>query len=89
MPQDSDQNTPQLKQPEPVFRSTWKQLERESLPLKLLLFPLIFVIELNKWLFRWLCFHPIMKLAAFPVLLVIPMAFLWILGEVPFHFIIM
>ena len=88
MPQDSDQNIPQLKQPEPVFRSTWKQLEREILPLKLLLFPLIFVVELNRWLFRWLCIQPWMKLAAFPVLLVIPMAFLWILGggAVPFHY---
>lgn len=88
MPQDNFQDTPHLKQPEPVWQWTREQLKGIFFPLNIILFPLVFWGELNKWLFRWLCIHPVMKLAAFPVLLVIPMAFLWILGggSVIFHY---
>ena len=75
MPQDSEQDTPQLKQPEPVFQWTRKQLKGVFFPFKIILFPLVFALAVCGWLYRWLCIHPWMKLAAFPVLLVIPAAF--------------
>ena len=76
MQQDSDQNTPQMKQPEPVLQWTRKQLKGIFFPLNIILFPLVFALSICGWIYRWLCIHPWMKLAAFPVLLVIPMAVL-------------
>ena len=76
MQQDSDQNTPQMKQPEPVLQWTRKQLKGIFFPLNIILFPLVFALSICGWIYRWLCFHPWMKLAAFPVLLVIPIAVL-------------
>ena len=76
MPQDKDQDIPQLKQPEPVLQWTWKQLKGVFFPFKIILFPLVFALAVCGWLYRWLCIHPWMKLAAFPVLLVIPIAVL-------------
>jgi len=75
MPQDNDQNSQQLKQPEPVLQLTRKQLKGIPFPLNIILFPLVFAISVCLWIYNWLCIHPWMKLAAFPVLLVIPAAF--------------
>lgn len=79
MPQDSNQNIPQLKQPEPVFQWTLEQLKGIFFPLKIILFPLVFALSLCGWIYRWLCIHPWLKLAAFPALLVIPAAVFWFL----------
>lgn len=75
MPQDNAQNAPQPKQPEPVFQWTLEQLKGIFFPLNIILFPLVFALAVCGWIYRWLCIHPWMKLAAFPVLLVFPAAF--------------
>ena len=87
MPQDSNQNIPQLKQPEPIFQWTREQLKGIFFPLKIILFPLVFALSICGWIYRWLCLHPRMKLAAFPVLVVIPLAFLWAFFGGPIYFI--
>ena len=94
MPQDSDQSTPskEIRQPKPWWRqSCLELLANVYLPFKILLFPFAFafwmlgrVFRLHFWVFRWLCLHPRMKLAAFPALLVIPLAFLGTFGGPPY-----
>ena len=79
MPQDNAQNAPQPKQPEPVFQWTLEQLKGIFFPLNIILFPLVFALAVCGWIYRWLCIHPWMKLAAFPVLLVFPTAVFWFL----------
>ena len=76
MQQDNAQNTSQPKQPEPVFQWTRKQLKGIPFLLNIILFPLVFALSICGWIYRWLCFHPWMKLAVFPVLLAIPIAVL-------------
>ena len=97
MPQDSDQNTSieERRQPKPWWRqSCLELLANVYLPFKILLFPFAFafwmlgwVFRLHFWIFRWLCLHPRMKLAAFPALLVIPLAFLWAFSGGPTYFV--
>ena len=87
MKQDNDKSdsAEEKKQPKPWWRQSCPELlANVYLPFKILLFPfalafwmLGLIFRLHFRIFRWLCLHPRMKLAAFPVLLVIPMAFLW------------
>ena len=94
MKQDNDKSTSegQKKQPKPWWRQSCPELlANVYLPFKILLFPFAFafwilgwVFRLHFWIFRWLCLHPRMKLAAFPALLVIPLAFLGTFGGPPY-----
>ena len=79
MQQDEAPNIQQPKQPEPVFQWTRKQLKGIPLPLNIILFPLVFALSICGWIYRWLCIHPWLKLAAFPALLVFPTAVFWFL----------
>ena len=72
--------------PEPILRWTCKQLENYFFLFKIILFPLVFAEAVFMRLYRWLCLHPWIKLAAFPVLLVIPVAYLWLLSGIPLPF---
>ena len=90
MPQDSDKNasTEERRQPKPWWRQSCPELlANVYLPFKFILFPLALgvwmlglIFRFSFWFFDWLCVHPRMKLAAFPALLVIPVAFLWIMN---------
>ncbi len=94
MKQDSDKSTSegQKRQPKPWWRQSCPELlANVYLPFKILLFPfalafwmLGLIFRLHFWIFRWLCLHPRMKLAAFPALLVIPLAFLGTFGGPPY-----
>ena len=89
MPQDSDQtaSTEEKRQPKPWWRQSCPELlANVYLPFKVLLFPFALACWMTGLFFRffhWLCLHPRMKLAAFPALLVIPAAFLWIMDGGP------
>lgn len=90
MPQDSDQSTPseEKRLPKPWWRQSCPELlANVYLPFKIILFPFALGIWMTGWFFRffhWLCLHPRMKLAAFPALLVIPLAFLGTFGGPPY-----
>jgi len=85
MPQDSEKNasTEGKRQPKPWWRQSCPELlANVYLPFKIILFPFALGIWMTGLFFRffhWLCIHPRMKFAAFPALLVIPVAFLWIM----------
>ena len=89
MPQDSNQNasTEEKALPKPWWRQSCPELlANVYLPFKIILFPFALACWMTGWFFRffhWLCLHPRMKLAAFPALLVIPVAFLWIMDGGP------
>ena len=90
MPQDSDKNasTEGKRQPKPWWRQSCPELlANVYLPFKVILFPFACACWMTGLFFRffhWLCIHPRMKLAAFPALLVIPLAFLGIFGGPPY-----
>lgn len=89
MQQDSNQNASaeERRLPKPWWRqSCLELLANVYFPFKVILFPFALGIWMTGWFFRffhWLCIHPRMKLAAFPALLVIPVAFLWIMDGGP------
>ena len=90
MPQNSDQSasTEEKRQPKPWWRQSCPELlANVYLPFKVLLFPFALACWMTGLFFRffhWLCLHPRMKLAAFPALLVIPLAFLGTFGGPPY-----
>ena len=89
MPQDSDKNASaeEKRLPKPWWRQSCPELlANVCIPFKILLFPFALACWMTGLFFRffhWLCIHPRMKLAAFPALLVIPAAFLWIMDGGP------
>ena len=97
MPQDSEKkaSAEERRQPKPWWRQSCPELlANVYLPFKILLFPfalafwmLGLIFRLHYRVFDWLCLHPRMKLAAFPVLVVIPLAFLWAFFGGPIYFI--
>jgi len=97
MPQDSDQNASaeERRQPKPWWRQSCPELlANVYLPFKVILFPLALgvwmlglIFRLHYRVFDWLCIHPRMKLAVFPILIVIPLAFLWTFFGGPAYFI--
>ena len=97
MPQDSEKkaSTEERRQPKPWWRQSCPELlANVYLPFKILLFPfalafwmLGLIFRLHFWVFGWLCLHPRVKLAVFPILVVIPLAFLWAFFGGPICFI--
>ncbi|MBR5669047.1 MAG: hypothetical protein IKX15_05475, partial [Spirochaetales bacterium] len=97
MPQDSEKkaSTEERRQPKPWWRQSCPELlANVYLPFKVILFPLALgvwmlglIFRLHYRVFDWLCLHPRVRLAAFPVLVVIPLAFLWAFFGGPVYFI--
>ena len=97
MPQDSDQNASaeERRQPKPWWRQSCPELlANVYLPFKVILFPLALgvwmlglIFRLHYRVFDWLCLHPRVKHAVLPILVVIPLAFLWAFFGGPVYFI--
>ena len=97
MPQGSDKSpsTEERRQPKPWWRQSCPELlANVYLPFKILLFPfalafwmLGLIFRLHYLVFDWLCLHPRVRPAVFPVLVVIPLAFLWAFFGGPVYFI--